>query len=74
LPGNISNTKKVLKFIAEQLSQDTYVSLMSQYHNAHKSSEFKELSSGLTVQEYQEAVDYLAELNLKNGWIQDLGE
>jgi len=29
LPGNIENTKKVLKFIAEKLSEDIFVSLMA---------------------------------------------
>jgi putative pyruvate formate lyase activating enzyme len=72
LPGNINNTKKALKFIAEELSRDTYVSLMSQYHTAYKSNEFKELSHSLSLQEYNEAVDYLETLNLKNGWIQNL--
>jgi putative pyruvate formate lyase activating enzyme len=34
LPGNVNNTKNVLKFIAKDLSTNTYVSLMSQYHTA----------------------------------------
>ncbi|MDR1418738.1 MAG: radical SAM protein [Endomicrobium sp.] len=72
LPYNINNTKKILKFIAEELSKDTYVSLMSQYHSAYKSTEFKELSRSLSLQEYNEAIDYLETLNLKNGWIQNL--
>jgi putative pyruvate formate lyase activating enzyme len=72
LPGNINNTKKVLKFIAEELSTNTYVSLMSQYHNVYKSNEFEELSCNLSSQEYQEAVDYLEVLNLTKGWIQNL--
>jgi putative pyruvate formate lyase activating enzyme len=72
LPCNINNTKKSLKFIAEELSKDTYISLMSQYHSAYKSSKFKELSHSLSLQEYNEAIDYLETLNLKNGWIQNL--
>jgi putative pyruvate formate lyase activating enzyme len=72
LPGNINNTKNVLKFIAKDLSTNTYVSLMSQYHSAYRSNDFKELSHSLTLQEYQEAVNYLKVLKLKNGWIQDM--
>jgi putative pyruvate formate lyase activating enzyme len=72
LPGNIENTKKVLEFIAEELSGNTFVSLMAQYHTAHKSNNFKELSCSLTKEEYEEAVRYLELLNLENGWVQSL--
>jgi putative pyruvate formate lyase activating enzyme len=70
LPGNIENTKKALEFIAEELSENTFVSLMAQYHTAHKSNNFKELSHSLTKEEYEEAVSYLELLNLENGWVQ----
>ena len=36
LPGNIENTKKVLDFITKELSRNTFISLMAQYHSAHK--------------------------------------
>jgi putative pyruvate formate lyase activating enzyme len=72
LPGNIENTKKVLEFIAEELSKNTFVSLMGQYHTAHKSDDFKELARSLTKEEYEEAVSYLELLNLENGWVQSL--
>jgi putative pyruvate formate lyase activating enzyme len=72
LPGNIENTKKVLEFIAEELSKDTFVSLMAQYHTAYKSNNFKELSRSLTKEEYEEAVSCLELLNLGNGWVQSL--
>ncbi|MCL2335694.1 MAG: radical SAM protein [Endomicrobia bacterium] len=72
LPGNVENTKKSLEFIANELSPDTFVSLMAQYHAAHKSNMFPELSRGLTQEEYDEAVDCLESLGLHNGWIQEL--
>lgn len=72
LPGNIENTKKALEFIAKELSESTFVSLMSQYHTAHKSNNFKELSRSLTKEEYEEAVNYLELFNLENGWVQNL--
>lgn len=72
LPGNIENTKKALEFIAEELSENTFVSLMAQYHTANKSNNFKELSHSLSKEEYEEAVSYLKLLNLGNGWVQSL--
>jgi len=32
LPGNVENSKAVLRFIARELSPDVHISLMSQYH------------------------------------------
>ncbi|MDR3253593.1 MAG: radical SAM protein [Endomicrobium sp.] len=72
LPGNIENTKKVLQFIANELSENTFISLMSQYYPTYKSNNFRELSRSLTKEEYEEAVNYLKVLNLENGWIQNL--
>jgi putative pyruvate formate lyase activating enzyme len=71
LPGNIENTKKSLDFIAKELSADTFVSLMAQYHTANKSNNFEELSHSLTKEEYEEAVNHLEKLGLENGWTQD---
>lgn len=72
LPGNIENTKKSLDFIAENLSAETYISLMSQYHPAHRSSKYPELCRNLTQDEYDEALEWLEKLNLLNGWQQEL--
>ncbi|MDR1720862.1 MAG: radical SAM protein [Endomicrobium sp.] len=71
LPGNIENTKKALEFVAEELSENTFVSLMSQYQPTYKSNNFNELSRSLREEEYEEAVSYLKLLNLENGWIQN---
>jgi putative pyruvate formate lyase activating enzyme len=72
LPGNIENTKKSLEFISKELSADTFISLMAQYHSANKAYEFKELSRCLTKEEYEKALKHLEKLGLENGWVQDL--
>lgn len=72
LPDNIENTKNALKFISEELGQETFVSLMAQYHPANKSDNFKELSRRLTQEEYDVAVSYLEFYGLENGWAQEL--
>lgn len=71
LPGGVSGTKAVFKFIAEEVSRDTYISLMSQYFPAHKACSIKELNRRITQQEYEEAVSLLSEYGLSNGWVQD---
>jgi len=71
LPHNISGTGKVMKFIAEELSKKTYVSLMSQYMPYYRASGFKDISRRLTQQEYEEARQIMEKWGLHNGWIQE---
>ena len=39
LPGGLSGTEGVMKFLAEEISKDVYISLMSQYFPAYKANE-----------------------------------
>lgn len=71
LPNNISGTEKIMKFIAEEISRDTYISLMSQYLPYYKASEFKEISRRLISQEYEEAKEIMQKYGLYNGWVQE---
>lgn len=70
LPGNISDSKCVLKFIAEEISPNTYISIMSQYHPAHMSDKFSELSRHLTKKEYSEVIEFAEKIGLRNAFIQ----
>jgi putative pyruvate formate lyase activating enzyme len=73
LPENIAETEKALSFIANELSTDTYISLMSQYFPAFKANSFPELSRKLYPAEYELALALLEEYRLENGWTQDIG-
>lgn len=71
LPNNISGTKEVLEFIANEISADTYVSLMAQYHPAHNSYKFPELSRRISANEYKQALKITQRLKLEKGWQQE---
>ncbi|NOQ21313.1 MAG: radical SAM protein [Candidatus Aegiribacteria sp.] len=71
LPGGIAGTGDVLRFIAEELGNDVFVSLMSQYYPAHKARSFPPLARKLRPEEYSEALEILEELGFENGWVQD---
>jgi len=71
LPNKVSGTEKIMQFIFEELSGDTYVSLMSQYLPYHRAAEFKEIGRRLTLGEYEEAQDMLEKYGLHNGWVQE---
>jgi putative pyruvate formate lyase activating enzyme len=56
MPENLAGTETIMKFIAKEISPNTYVNIMAQYYPAYKAYEFKEISKRLTRQEYQEAI------------------
>ena len=71
LPDNIAGTAKIMRFIAQEISPQTYVSLMSQYFPCHKAGEFLNLSRRISKQEYAEAKKVMFESGLSHGWFQE---
>ena len=74
LPNQTENSKQILKWIKENLDNNIYVSIMAQYFPTYKAKELDEINRKLTKQEYDEVENYLYELDLDNGYIQELGE
>lgn len=70
LPGQYRDSFQVLDWIRENLGENTYVSLMSQYTPMHRAKEYKALSRRLTTFEYDKVVDHFFEIGLKNGFMQ----
>ena len=44
LPGGLAGTGEVMRFLAEEISRDTYVNLMAQYRPSHRAGEYAELA------------------------------
>ena len=74
LPNHIQNSKNILKWIKENLNDDVYVSVMAQYFPTYKAKENKELNRKISIKEYREVENYLYFLDIKNGYMQDLGK
>jgi putative pyruvate formate lyase activating enzyme len=72
LPGDLSGSAGIFKFLAEEVSKDVYISLMSQYFPAHKATEDKTINRRVTVKEFQRAVEAFHDAGLRNGFIQYL--
>ena len=71
MPGGISGTEGVMKFLSEEISKDVYISLMSQYFPAYRAKEFKEINRRITSTEYEEARRIMEQYGLENGWVQE---
>ncbi len=74
LPNGLENSKKVLKWIKENLPEEIYVSIMAQYFPTYKAYENNKINRKLTKEEWKEIENYIEVLNIQNGFIQELGD
>lgn len=74
LPNYIENSKKVLRWIKGNLPSDIYVSIMAQYFPTYKAKEDEKLNRKLSQVEWQEIEEFVQEIGIENGFIQELGE
>ena len=74
LPNQLENTRKVLKWISENLSKDIYVSIMTQYFPTYKANEYEEINRKITKEEYKKVEEIIEKLDIENGYMQDFSE
>ncbi len=56
LPNNLAGTAEIVRFLAENISTNTYLNLMDQYRPAFNARQFPKLNRCITSQEYQAAI------------------
>ena len=56
LPNNLAGSDQIVRFLAEEISPNTYLNLMDQYHPAHKASQYPKLNRRITRQEFEAAL------------------
>jgi putative pyruvate formate lyase activating enzyme len=66
LPGHLEESKKIIAFIAE-LSQQTYLNLMDQYHPEYRAYEYIEMARRITEEEYKQLETYAVDLGVIKG-------
>ena len=57
LPNGLSGTSRILRFISEEVSRNTYTNIMDQYRPEHKAYDNPELSRPLQTREFQDAME-----------------
>ncbi len=57
LPEGLAGTAEVMRFLAEEISRDTYVNVMAQYRPEYRAWEYPPLRRRITMEEYRQAVE-----------------
>ena len=65
LPGDLANTETVLAFLAREISTDTWLNLMDQYHPCYKSGDYPPLDRPLAREEYEQALGLAEKYGLR---------
>ncbi len=72
LPDGIAGSEEIFRFIASEISPDTYISLMSQYTPYHQAAQDSRINRRISLQEYSQAQQLMDKYGLHNGWTQEL--
>ncbi len=67
MPGLLAETETILQWLAKEVSPDTYVNLMDQYHPANRvetEPQFRAINRRLLRSEFRQAVDYASAAGL----------
>ncbi len=57
LPHRLAGTREIMRFISEDISRNSYVNVMAQYHPCYKAFQMPQLARPLSKQEFLEAIE-----------------
>ena len=66
MPHNLAGTDRFVRWVAEELSPDTYVNIMDQYQPSHAGFNYPEIARPLTRAEWKQAVGWAKDSGLTN--------
>lgn len=55
MPNDVAGTAEIVRFLAEEISPDTYVNIMAQYRPAYRAHRMEGINRRITRQEYRRA-------------------
>lgn len=66
MPNRVAGTQAMLQWVSENLPLSTYINIMPQYRVAYKAFEYPAIARGITMWEFQEAIEWAYEVGLTN--------
>ena len=64
MPGGVEESRRILSFIAEEISPDTHVNVMEQYRPVREAHDHVEIARPITAREYGEVHAHARALGL----------
>ena len=68
LPNEIAGSRKVIEFVADEVSTNTYLNIMDQYRPAYHAGKYEKLNRRITPSEYGEIIEYAFNKGLRRGF------
>jgi len=65
MPGGLDETREIVRFLAREVSVDTYVNIMDQYRPCGRAHQYSPIDRRLTNDEFQEALKLAGEAGLQ---------
>ncbi len=65
LPNKLAGTEEIVRFLAREVSTNTYLNIMAQYHPCYKAFDIPSLSRPVHKQEFREAIDLAHQQGLR---------
>ena len=70
LPGLLSDSKKIIKYLYDAYKDNVYISIMNQY-TPLKEYKYSNLNNKVSNNDYDELIDYALDLGIKKAFIQE---
>ena len=71
IPGQVEDSKRILRWIADHIGTEVHLSLMAQYTRPIGRPN-SEVNRRLRHSEFDAVCDYFYKLGFENGWVQEL--
>ena len=71
LPGQLMDSKKIVRYLYENYGNSIWMSLMNQYTPLEQVAKYPELNRKVTKKAYNRLIDFALDLGLENGFIQE---
>jgi putative pyruvate formate lyase activating enzyme len=71
LPGYLTDSKEIVRYLYDTYGDTIYISIMNQYTPLPQMAAYPIMNRKVTMEEYEELIDYAIDIGIENGFIQE---
>ncbi len=68
MPGGLAGSEEVIRFLAEEISKETYLNIMDQYRPCYRALEHQAIGRGISGEEYRSVLELARRAGLRRGF------